>query len=80
VRIGRPTSSLHKAHNSDGNVSVTPVYAMSHLSAVNLAGTHGLAGCRPTRGTLAARRGTGISACSSNIYNGLALDGPARRV
>jgi len=63
---------------------VTHAYAMSHLSVVNLARTHGLTGCRPTRGTLDAGRGTGMSACSSNIiaptYNGRALDGPATRV
>jgi len=33
---------------------------MSHLSAVNMACTHGLAGCRPTHGMLAAGRGTAI--------------------
>jgi len=35
-------------------------YAMSHLSAVNLACTYVLAGCRLTRGTLTAGRGTSI--------------------
>ena len=33
---------------------------MSHLCAVNVACTHGLDGCRPTRGTLAAGCGTAI--------------------
>jgi len=57
-------------------------YAMSHLSAVNLACTHGLAWCWPTRSMLSLQGVAWVyqlaaATYSSNIYNGRALDGRA---
>jgi len=65
--VGRKGDASPRVPRGGYAPAARDAYAMSHLSAVNLACTHGLAGCRPTRGTLTAGRGTGIGLQQQHI-------------